>query len=364
MLTELYHFPGKKIAPVFQLQASTIYLVREFENLAVFPHEMSGRFNRSLIDASAVYAVHGEECGSPTPQAPASSVQSPIGAYTGPSSFHSTVPTAALTKATNRKPNCFRKTVALVSLTDDNKPSTSKAINLEYKIITQLVISIEFGHCSLVAVADSVSQQVGFPVVLLDSKCYRIMDSTTTNSIGFWKSNHKVLAASLAMYEKLKGTISPLQDAVDLTNDDDEPTSKRPRLSGSYDSKLDNILEGVDYLQKKERSALLKCLANTFECVVCKSTMTKPLFASCCCRAIGCQSCVNRWIDERGCCPHCSSASTRCFEVKGIDELFTSVHHLCCDALVTTDKAPNVTSPGSDSDSDFELPRVSIRRRM
>ena len=69
-------------------------------------------------------------------------------------------------------------------------------------------------------------QQVGFPVVLLDSKGYQIMDSMTINSIGFWKSNCNILAASLAMYENLKGTISPLQYAVDLTNDDDEPTSK------------------------------------------------------------------------------------------------------------------------------------------
>ncbi len=40
----------RKISPVFKLQPSTIYLVKEFDNVAVFPHELSGRFNRSMID--------------------------------------------------------------------------------------------------------------------------------------------------------------------------------------------------------------------------------------------------------------------------------------------------------------------------
>lgn len=34
--------------------------MKELENVAVFPHETSGRFNWSSVDATAVYAVHGE----------------------------------------------------------------------------------------------------------------------------------------------------------------------------------------------------------------------------------------------------------------------------------------------------------------
>ena len=35
--------------------------MKEFDNVAVFPHETSGRFNRSAIDPTAVYEVSGEE---------------------------------------------------------------------------------------------------------------------------------------------------------------------------------------------------------------------------------------------------------------------------------------------------------------
>ena len=244
----------KKIAPVFQVQASTIYLVREFEKVAVFPHEASGRFNRSLIDITAVYAVHGEDAvmGSATPQRAATTPTTPFGAYTGPSV---SVPPGR-TPVISRKANSFRKTVALVSLTSDHsKPSTSKASGIQYKIITKLIVTLEAGHCSLATVAESINQQVGFPVVLLDSKCYRIIESSTTNSTEFWKSNRKILAASLSLYDKLKGTCSTLQEAVNLTVDDDAPRSKRPCVSRSDDSKLEKILERVYCLQKK--SALL-----------------------------------------------------------------------------------------------------------
>ena len=138
----------KKIAPVFQLQASTVYLVREFENIAVFPHEASGRFNRALIDLSPIYAVHGEDMVSATPQAtatPGPSVPSvPFGAYTGP-----TLSRGVPCKAISKKPNSFRKTIALVSLTADNRPSTSTGLEIQHKIISQLVVSIEVGRCSL-----------------------------------------------------------------------------------------------------------------------------------------------------------------------------------------------------------------------
>ena len=74
---------ARKISPVFSLQPSTIYIVKEFDNVAVFPHESSGRFNSSLIDPSAIYEVHGEEVQQSTNESTVSKVSS-FGAYTGP----------------------------------------------------------------------------------------------------------------------------------------------------------------------------------------------------------------------------------------------------------------------------------------
>lgn len=53
----------KKIAPLFKLEADTVYLQRQSDNVAVFPHEVSGRFSWSSIDITAVYSVYGESEG-------------------------------------------------------------------------------------------------------------------------------------------------------------------------------------------------------------------------------------------------------------------------------------------------------------
>ena len=167
---------ARKISPVFHLQPNTVYLVNEFDNVAVFPHDTSGRFNRSLIDASAVYTVNGEEVTGSTPATPSVNLSPliPFGAYTGPTS-QLLPPRPQLSR---RRPTTFRKTVAVVSLSipSSNKPSTSKAsAHLEYKVVTQVVITVEVGRCSPANVAELIKQQVGFQVLLLDSKCFPIL---------------------------------------------------------------------------------------------------------------------------------------------------------------------------------------------
>ena len=361
----------KKIAPVFQLQPHGIYLVKEFENVAVFPHETSGRFNRSLIHPSSVYVVNGEDVVETSNTStsglslPSSTSITPFGAYSGPTSH--LPPRSSLTQW--RKSTTFRKTIALVSLSapNPNKPSTSKSSLVEYKTVTQIVVTLEVGHCSLAAVAEAVSQQVMFEVVLLDSKCFPILTSETTNTTEFWKSNRKVLAASKTLYSKLAGSSTNPKCAkaeIDLTSDDDMPRPKRSCLSSH--EKLDRILEGVDTL-KKQHSFFDKVSA-MFECVICKNVMCTPQFGSCCKRIVGCQSCINRWLDGHPSCPHCSTASTATnfSDLKGIDELLNFIRACqCCDATqcpgATHSNDSETRNTVVDSDSDLELPEINFR---
>ena len=84
------------------------------------------------------------------------------------------------------------------------------------KVITQVVVSLKVGHCSPSLVAELVRQQVGFEVVLLDSKCFPILESETIAATDFWKSNRKVLAASKSLYVKLTGSSAgPERPAVE-----------------------------------------------------------------------------------------------------------------------------------------------------
>lgn len=128
------------------------------------------------------------------------------------------------------------------------------------------------GHCSPSVVAELVQQQVAFEVILLDSKCYPILESDTTKSHDFWKSNRKVLAASKSLYIKLTGSSANPRHA-DMHSDDDlgdVPQPKRCCLSGN--NKLDKTLR---YLQKMDkRENISEMFSSIFEC---KDTMQTPL---------------------------------------------------------------------------------------
>ena len=61
--------------------------------------------------------------------------------------------------------------LAKVSLRDTNRPSSSQAGRLSHTVITSLIVKL-MGECNVDSVAEMVKAQVGFDVVLLDSKPY------------------------------------------------------------------------------------------------------------------------------------------------------------------------------------------------
>ena len=70
---------------------------------------------------------------------------------------------------------------------------------------TNLIVSIDSTQCNVTAVADLVGKQVGFEVVLLDSKLFPFFESEAS-SFDVWKSTGKIIAASQALYDKLGGS--------------------------------------------------------------------------------------------------------------------------------------------------------------
>ena len=256
-----------------------MYLVEEFANVAVFPHETSGCFNRTLIDPLALYAVHGDKLpSSHATNLPLVSSPSPsaYGAYVGPTQQ---VPPPRPQLAQRRKSNSYRKTIQVVSLSlpNQNKPSTSKAsTHLEYKVITQIIVSLEVERCSGSIVAELVHQQVGFEVIRLDSKCFPILECESTTAIEFWKSNRRVIAASKTLYKKLTGSstsLSNANDEIDLTHSDEEVNNPpQPKCCCLYENKkLDKILVCVEAI--KNKVDLFAVISGVFECVICKDVM-------------------------------------------------------------------------------------------
>ena len=63
--------------------------------------------------------------------------------------------------------------------------------------------------------------QVGFDVILLDSKLFPLTDNNSATGVDFWRSTRKVIAVSCASYEKLVGVVSGeelSQEADDVIN--------------------------------------------------------------------------------------------------------------------------------------------------
>ena len=169
-------------------------------------------------------------------------------------------------------------------------------------------------------VADQVSQQVGFSVTLLDSKCFPIMENDATSETEFWRLNRNILAASSSLYTKLVGSYANPNCArgeIDLTCSEDEldiPVSK---------CQLDRILDEVQSLTRS--SDIVDKTISVYECVICKDIMQKPQYVPCCKRVIGCSQCVQHWFDDHDTCPHCSvRGSTAAYiNVHGMDDMLT-----------------------------------------
>ena len=359
----------RKICSMRRGFCTLVLFINEFDDVAVFPSETSGRFNHSAIDTSGIYIVNGEAVNvDTTPATSTSGVLSPsqFGAYTGPTSH---IPPPRSSLSLRKKPTTFRKTIAVVSLSNSNKPSTSKASTqlLDYKIVTQVVVTLEAGHCSPLNVAELVRQQVGFEVILLDSKCFPVLESDTTMGIDFWKSNRKILAASQSLYKKLTGSSTSVKranDQIDLTLSDCEnsgPKSKHKCLSSD---KLDSILSIVKSI--KERNDLAEKIGGFFECVICRDIVKKPQYSPCCHRVVACESCISRWFSDHSLCPHCSTPGqlSTYTEIRGIDEMLDYVRSLVKKGANDSESATTPTAGNDESDSDFELPAVNIRQQL
>ena len=206
------------------------------------------------------------------------------------------------------------------------------------------------GECNVSTVAESVKKQVGFEVVLLDSKLYPVTDNESTSGPEFWRSTRKRIAASRASYEKLVGMsvgdeLSQLDDDVVIT----EPPSKRVKKMAIEDLgvKVEEIDKKLDAIDRK--LSVFDDIKKTFECVICRSVVRYPMVSLCCKRIIGCKRCVSTWRTTSTRCPLCSDAGEKSqpmFALKGIDDLTA----LFCDRVPPIHES----SESSVSSDDFE----------
>ena len=315
-----------RIAAAFSLQPP-IYLVKEFDNTVVFPAEGSGRFSPSSLYSGSEYEVQGNDnnASMPTHAQYFTGSPTPFGAY--PLSRCSQPNPVPHPPNTARfKKRSVKKTILVANLhaRDPSKPSSSRAGQLMHTVITQVIVTLDgiTNHYNVSTVAEEVKKQIGFEVVLLDSKLFPIADNDSTSGPKFWRSTRKVIAAKRIIYEKLVGR-SVGEELSQLEDDDIStgPPNKKVKNRKFEDigAKVDGIDKKLDKIDKK-----LSIFDETFECIICRSVVKCPIVSHCCKRIVGCKRCISTWRTTNTRCPLCSEtgqATDSLVELKGFDDL-------------------------------------------
>lgn len=353
-----------RIAAAFSLQPP-VYLIKSFDNTVIFPSEASGKFNPTSLSPGSEYEVQGSEHHAVTPTVSTfPGPQTPFGAYPftqcpQPSLFahhQSNVP--------RFKHRSIKKTILLANLSprDPSKASSSKSSRFTHTVVTQVIISLDLsmGECTVSKAAELVKRQVGFDVVLLDSKLFPVIDGESTSGPEFWRSTRKIIAVSRSSYEKLTGV--PAGNELSQIDEDvvTEPPRKKIKADTSIISKFDAIEKKLDVIDRK--LSFLENMKKVFECVICRSTVCCPVVSTCCQRIIGCRVCVSTWRTTNQRCPLCSvSGSMDTMELKGIDDAIAVFR--AGEDTREGDQPVDVDNDSDNSSDDFvDLPPFNVSR--
>ena len=311
------------IASMFNLDPGRpLWIVRKSGNIAVWPR--GGLFSGPLVVVGGVYDVKGHKLDATQL---AAAVESAV-ASSSPFGQH------ALATYNKRRTNTIKKwskTVIIVSVKKRSGKLSKGHGKVEYDIVTQVTVLLDATTSTVRRVTELVGKQVEHDVVLLDSKCYPLLENESTSGEAFWKSTRKVLAANRRLYSRLTGHSRSLGKAsIDLTAEDEEsdssssdllPAGKRPckDCTSSVKAKLDDIARGVSSIERLVN--FMTNMQQAFQCVVCRGSVTVPVVAECCGRIVGCQPCVESWLEHHARCPHCSSVMARHFVLRGFDDV-------------------------------------------
>ena len=74
-----------------------------------------------------------------------------------------------------------------------------------------MVILLRHNQCNVLVATEKVTQQVGYQIILLDSKCLPVLTVEGKSGQDYWKSQRNSLVASWSVFERLTGKSSNVE---------------------------------------------------------------------------------------------------------------------------------------------------------
>lgn len=183
---------------------------------------------------------------------------------------------------------------------------------MTHQVITDVIVKLNGEvECNVSCASTRVIDEVGFDVVLMNTKCNQLTDCDATKGMDFWKSSRKIFAMHSEMYERVCGKersynaaidLTQTSDSIDDTSSENGPPAKKGKTMSREMSKLNEIHSVLCKFETTSRK-IPEMVASSLECIVCKGVIEKPMFSSCCDRILGCQTCISNWLSNSSTCP-------------------------------------------------------------
>ena len=130
----------------------------------------------------------------------------------------------------------------------------------------------------------------------------------------FWKSNKRIRAVKKTEYQRKR--------PMTFSSEDDDSDFECPPPKRTRKSQLEERLQKIEAqlnenvqcetvvteAKEREKSTQLQYneLRQCFVCLICKDTVDFPALVSPCCKiTLGCEECIQQWLESSPQCPHC-----------------------------------------------------------